>query len=100
MTVTDRLPAASDPAGHREAAGKPEFRHYPRNPWTGIHAGREFLYDLRHPMLFHRRVIAGLRGDNPRVGKEQRLLGLALMIVGGLNILVGMAMVVRGVGWH
>jgi len=72
---------------------------YPRNPWTGIHAGRELLYDLRHPILFGRRVIAGLRGQIPQVGRQQRILGVGLMTVGGMNVLVGVAMVVRGAGW-
>jgi hypothetical protein len=75
------------------------FTSYPRNPWTGIHAGREFLYDFRHPILFGRRVIAGLRGQIPQVGRQQRILSVGLMTVGGLNVLVGAAMLVRGAGW-
>jgi hypothetical protein len=72
---------------------------YPRNPWTRIHAGREFLYDLRHPLLFGRRVLAGLRGEIPQVGRQQRVLAVAMMAVGGVNVLTGAAVVAHGIGW-
>ena len=83
--------------GSRSRTG--ELPSYPRNPWTGIHAGREFLHDVRHPDRFLRRVRAGLRGEIPQVGKHQRLLSVGLMVLGGLNAFTGLAMVVRGAGW-
>lgn len=89
MVLTEHFPAARDRVRHRRPASrKVEPLGYPRNRWNGIHAGREFLYDLRHPMLFRRRVIAGLRGEIPQVSKEQRVFGIGLMIVGGLNVLM------------
>jgi hypothetical protein len=103
---TSRRSAPLSSAGRRRVATengsriqRPELGSYPRNPWTDLHAGREFLYDLRHPGLFLRRVLAGLRGEIPQVGKRQRLLSVGLMIVGGLNAMTGLAMVVRGAGW-
>jgi hypothetical protein len=86
----------STPRSSRRTAG---LGSYPRNPWTGVHAGREFLYDLGHPDLFRQRVLAGLRGEIPQVGKRQRLLSVGLMIVGGLNAFTGLAVIVRGAGW-
>jgi hypothetical protein len=72
MVLTERFGATRYVAGRRPSFRETELRSYPENPWTGIHAGREFLYDLRHPLLFGRRVIARLRGQIPQVGRQQR----------------------------
>jgi hypothetical protein len=38
------------------------WRAKPSNPWTGVNAWKEFLYDLRHPVdLLYRRGWPGLK---------------------------------------
>ena len=91
--------ATRDGARNGSRSRGAELGSYPRNPWTDVHAGREFLYDLRHPDRFRRRVLAGLRGEIPQVGKRQRLLSAGLIVVGALNAFTGLAMVFRGAGW-
>jgi hypothetical protein len=97
VTFTERLRAAGDLA--KRDSRETEVPSYPRNPWTGIHAGRQVLYDLRHPLLFGRRVMAGLRGEIPQISKEQCLVGVALMMFGVVNLLTDIAIVIRSAGW-
>jgi hypothetical protein len=61
---------------------------YQRNPWTGINAWKEFKYDMRHPLVFLRRALAGLRGEIPQVPKLHRAVGGAAVVVGLANVLV------------
>jgi hypothetical protein len=96
VAVAERVPTGRDRAGNRRAPGG--TGNYPENPWAGIHAGRQLLFDLRHPLLFGRRAAAGLRGEIPHISQEQCLLGVALMAVGGVDLLADIAMVVHGAG--
>ena len=66
-----------------------------RNPWTGISAWREFCYDLRHPVLFHRRAVDGIMGRNG-ISIEERVVGIGLIAVGLACFSLGLVMLVLG----
>lgn len=59
------------------------------NPWTGVDSFRELLYDCRHPVLFGRRALTGLRQG--RFTPAQAVVG-----IGCLNILLGTVLILFG----
>ncbi len=61
-----------------------------RNPWAGINAWRELLYDARHPARFLRRALDGARGQNPDVPGDVRIAGIGMVVVGLLMVAVGL----------
>lgn len=62
-----------------------------RNPWRGINMWREFKWDMRHPNAMRRRALLGMKGQNPLVSGHERLLGLAFVVVGLIQVVGGVA---------
>lgn len=60
-----------------------------RNPWKGISVWKEFWYDVRHPILLHKRVWEGAMGRNPEVTSLERVVGIMMILVGCLMMLLG-----------
>ena len=69
-----------------------------RNPWRGLNPLKEFWWDITHPRDYWKgEMAAGLRGENPRVAKENaKIFFYGVCGVGILNFLIGIAMVTRG----
>lgn len=59
-----------------------------RNPWHGIHDGKEFLYDVKHPLQFLADSYDGLRGRN-QLDPGIRALAVAMCCAGCLYLVAG-----------
>lgn len=61
------------------------------NPYHRKDAWQEFKWDMRHPAELWRAVWAGMNGRNPELTNGERWLGFALIFVGLLQIMMGLA---------
>ena len=66
-----------------------------KNPWYGCdRPWQEFKWDMRHPGELFRVAWLGVCGRNPELAPELRMLGSALIVVGFLQVVLGIVIVV------
>ena len=63
-----------------------------RNPWKGISVWREFLFDLRHPIMHHHRYMEEMRGPDCPI--EIKVVGTGCIVIGAASLVIGAVAVV------
>lgn len=67
------------------------------NPWHNQdRPWEEFKWDMKHPREFFKAGWAGMNNRNPEITQMERFVGFALMGMGLLYIVLGIAILIGG----